>query len=150
MYTNLIVWGAVFVVMVVAELMTSQLVSIWFSAGAAAAFVSAFFVEEMWIQLIIFVAVSIILLVATYPLLKKFRVDRSQPTNLELEIGKTAVVIEKIENDTGKGRVRLRGVDWKAVSQDGNVVPKVSIVKVEQVQGSKLVVSLCKEKSEIS
>jgi len=150
MYTNLIVWGVVFVIMVVAELMTSQLISIWFAAGAVAAFVSAFFVEEMWIQLIIFVAFSIVLLVATYPLLKKFRVDRSQPTNLELEIGKTAVVIEEVENDTGKGRVRLNGVDWKAVSQDGNVVPKDSIVKVEQVQGSKLIVSLCKEKSEIN
>jgi len=146
MYVDLIVWGIVFAVMVVAELLSMQLVSIWFAAGAAAAFVVSFFDVELWVQLIVFVAVSVLLLVATRPILKKFRVDNTQPTNMELDIGKTAVVIEEINNSIDKGRVRLSGVDWKAVSEDDTVIAKDSIVRVSEVKGSKLIVMLCKEK----
>ncbi len=143
--TNLIVWGIIFAIMVIVELSSMQLVSIWFAAGAVAAFVAALLDATLWVQLVLFVAVSIILLIATRPLLKKFRVDKTHPTNMELDIGKTAVVIEEINNSTDKGRARLNGVDWKAVSSDNEIIPKDSIVKVKDIKGAKLFVELIKE-----
>lgn len=146
MYTSLIIWGVIFAIMVVAELLTQQLVSIWFAAGAAAAFVLSFFEVDLWIQLVVFVAASTALLVATRPLFKKFRVDKIQPTNMELDIGKNAVVIEEINNSANKGRARLSGVDWKAVSSDDSVIPEGSTVTIREVKGSRLIVSPCREK----
>ncbi len=146
MITHLIVWGIVFAVMVVAELTSLQLVSIWFAAGAVAAFVTALFDVALWIQLVVFVAFSVLLLVLTRPLLKKFRVDKTQPTNMELDIGKTAVVIDEINNSIDKGRAKLNGVDWKAVSADNSVIPKGTTVRVTEISGSKLIVEPCKEK----
>ncbi len=144
--TNLIVWGAVLALMVIVELTTMQLVSIWFAAGAAAAFIAAIFDVSLWVQLIIFVTVSIILLIATRPILKKFKIGKSEPTNTELDIGKTAVIVETVDNDHDSGRAKLDGVDWKAISSDNTIIPNGSIVKVNAIKGSKLYVELIKEK----
>ena len=146
LHSDLIIWGIVFAVMVIAELLTFQLVSIWFAAGAAASFVTALFGIDFWIQLIAFAAVSVILLIATRPILKKFRINKTEPTNTELDIGKTAVVKEDIDNSRDRGRATLDGVDWKAVSADDTFIPKGSIVKVNDIKGSKLFVELIEEK----
>ncbi len=147
MNTYLIIWGATFALMVIAELCTLQLVSIWFAAGAAAAFGAAYFGFELWVQLVAFVAVSLVLLIATRPLLKKVKVQDTQPTNAEIDIGKTAVVIEDIYNAYDKGRARLHGVDWKARSSDGTRIPKDTIVTIDDMKGSKLYVSVANQVS---
>ncbi|MGN0621638.1 MAG: NfeD family protein [Porcipelethomonas sp.] len=139
---NLILWGVVFAVMVIAELATLQLVSIWFAAGAAAAFVAALFHLGMGMQLFLFILVSVLLLSVTRPLLKKITVGNIQPTNTELDIGKTATVIEEINNAMDTGRARLNGVDWKAVSSDDTVIEAGKIVKINDIKGTKLFVSL--------
>lgn len=150
MNAYLFIWGTVFAVMVIAELMSFQLVSIWFAAGAAAAFITVLFGSEMWLQLIIFVAVSSVFLIATRPILKKFKVKDTRPTDVSGDIGKTAVVIEEINNVIDKGRARINGVDWKAVSVNDNIVPKGSIVKICDIKGTRLYVTLCEEKISIN
>lgn len=145
MFGHLILWGIVFAVMVIAELASMQLVSIWFAAGALASFIVALCGLGMGMQMFVFVVVSVILLTATRPLLKKFRVGKAQPTNIDLDIGKTAVVIETVNNTGDMGRARLNGVDWKAVSSDGSVIPEGSIVKIDDIKGTKLFVTLTKE-----
>lgn len=145
MFGHLILWGVVFAVMVIAELASMQLVSIWFAAGALASFIVALCGLGMGMQMFVFVVVSVILLTATRPLLKKFRVGKTQPTNIDLDIGKTAVVIETVNNSADVGRARLNGVDWKAVSSDGSVIPEGSIVKIDDIKGTKLFVTLTKE-----
>lgn len=149
MYVHLILWGIVFAVMVIAELTTMQLVSIWFAAGAIAAFITALCGLGMGMQMFIFVVVSVVLLTVTRPLLKKFRVGDSQPTNMDLDIGKTAVIIESVNNASDMGRARLNGVDWKAVSSDGSVIPEGSIVKIDDIRGTKLFVTLSEEKEKV-
>lgn len=149
MNIHLIIWGIVFAVMVVAELASLQLVSIWFAAGAAAAFVTAFFGVEMWVQLIVFAVVSLLLLIATKPLLKKVKVDNIQATDVSGDIGKTAVIIEEVDNNTEKGRARINGVDWKAIAVNNNIIPKGSVVKIHDIKGTKLYVALCEEKVNI-
>lgn len=146
MTTHLIIWGTVFAIMVIAELSTLQLVSIWFAAGAAGAFITALFGGPMWLQLIIFTIFSLVLLVFTRPLLRRIMKQGTSPTNTDRDIGKKAVVIDEINNNADRGRVKLEGVDWKAVSVDGRVVPRGTVVRVENVEGSKLLVSACEKK----
>ena len=89
MFVHLIVWGVVFAVMVIAELASMQLVSIWFAAGALASFIIApMRIRNGFADVCFFVVVSIVLLTVTRPLLKKFTVPKVQPTNVELDIGK--------------------------------------------------------------
>lgn len=142
----LIIWGVVFAAMVVAELQSLQFVSIWFAAGAAAAFITALFGVEMWIQLIVFAVISLALLLFTRPLLQKFSIEDDEPTDVNINIGKTAVVIEEINNTSGKGRARLDGVDWKAVSLDNRTVPQGKIVEVYEIKGTRLYVMPAKKK----
>lgn len=143
---NLIIWGIVFAVMVIVELTTFQLISIWFAAGALVSFITAVCGAGTGVQLLVFTVVSILLLLLTRPLLKKLTVGKIQPTNMELDVGKTAVVIEEVNNALDTGRAKLNGVDWKAVSRDGSVIPEGSIVKIDDIRGTKLYVSLCEEK----
>ena len=91
-------------------------------------------------QLLIFVVSSAVLLIATRPLARKVRRD-TVPTNYELDIGKTATVIEDIDNTLNKGRVKLDGTDWAARSADGRPIENGSPVQVVQVSGAKLIVS---------
>ena len=136
----LIFWGAVFVVMLIAEFASMQLVSIWFAAGAAGAFAAAMLNLSFTAQLLIFVILSVFLLLITRPLLAKLRVKQQPRTNADLNIGQTAVVIEEINPALGTGRATLGGVDWIAVSESGNNIPAKTVVMVTRVDGAKLVV----------
>lgn len=136
----LLFWGVIFVVMLIAEIASMQLVSIWFAVGAAGAFVAAMMNVSFAVQLAIFVIVSVLLLLLTRPLLTKLRVKQQPRTNADLNIGETAVVIEDIDPALGTGRARLGGVDWIAVSESGENIPVDTVVMVTRVDGAKLFV----------
>ena len=91
-------------------------------------------------QFAVFVAASIILLIATRPVAKKVQ-NKVVPTNFELDVGKTAEVTEDIDNTKNKGRVKLDGTYWAAVSQDGSFIKQGSVVNVVEVSGAKLIVA---------
>ena len=137
---EMILWGVIFVLAVIAECASLQLVSIWFAFGAAAAFTAAFFKIGFVGQFGIFVAVSGVLLIASRPLLKKLKVKRTPAMNSDREIGDTAVVIEEVNPALGTGRARNNGVDWMAVSENGAVIPKETVVMITAVEGAKLIV----------
>lgn len=143
---HLIIWGVVLVVMVIAELSSAQFISIWFSVGSIAAFISAFFLPFEW-QFVIFLAVSILLLIFTRPIFKKFANTAKHATNADLDVGKKAIVIEEINTVMGTGRVTLNGVDWIAVSSDGSIVPKGATVVIKEVEGAKFIVA-CEKSTE--
>ncbi len=136
MTTWMITWGILFVGLVILELSTMQLISIWFAAGSLAAFIAAALNVSPLGQAIIFVAVSILLLAVTKPLLKKFKVGNKIPTNLDAEIGRTAVVTEEINDARNTGRVKIGGVNWRARTRDGSVVPVDTIVTVAEISGT--------------
>lgn len=140
MTSMMIFWGVVFVLTVIAEFASMQLISIWFAVGSLGAFFAAMFDLGFTAQLAIFVLVSMLLLIATRPLLKKLRVKNVVPMNADKEIGSMAVIIEEVNGAAGTGRVRVNGVDWMAVSEDGSVLPVDTVVTVTQVQGAKLLV----------
>ena len=138
-------WASVFVVFVIAELATVQLISVWFALGALVTMIYTVIFEGTTLlsQLGIFILVSGIFLLITFPWLKKRRTKGHVSTNQELYVGMTATVIEEIDRDKGTGRVRLSGVDWNAVPhEEGMIIPVDSIVVIEKVMGTRLSVSL--------
>lgn len=137
---NLIFWGAIFVAGLIAEVVTLQLVTIWFAVGAAGAFIAAVAGLGFAGQLAIFVLVSVILLMLTRPLLAKLRVQHAVHTNADKNIGETAVILEEVNSAHGTGRARSKGVDWIAVSETGEILPAETIVVIVRIEGAKLIV----------
>lgn len=136
-------WALVLVAFVIAEVVTIQLVSIWFAAGALVTMICTYFFElSLLQQLGIFIIVSAVFLLASLPLIKKRRKKPYVGTNSELDIGRHASVIEEISIDKGTGRVALNGVNWSAVPENENdIIPVGSIVIVRKVLGAKLMVA---------
>lgn len=139
-FNMLIFWVVMLVVLLVVEAVTAQMVTIWFAAGAAAAIAAEILGAQVWLQWIVFVAVSAITLVATRPLVRKLTKTKVQPTNADRCIGQTAIVVEDINNIEGKGQVHVNGVVWTARSSDGSIFKKDEKVTVEKIDGVKLIV----------
>ncbi len=130
-------WIAALVVFVVIEALTVQLFTIWFAIGSVAALIAERLGAEVWLQWTVFVAVSAIILVATRPFVKKLTKQKIQPTNADRCIGETAVVTEEIDNISGKGAVKINGIEWSARTISGDkaeVGEKVKIVKIDGVK----------------
>lgn len=136
-----IVWTIVLIAALIVEGASFALVAIWFAAGALGALIAAGLGAPFIVQLIIFVALAAIMLIFTRPLLKKLFPNKFIPTNSELEVGKTAVVIEAIDNAAGKGRVKLGGVNWAAISENSEDIPVDEVVVVKEIRSAKVVVA---------
>lgn len=139
---EVIFWLVALVVMIIAEFATMQLTCIWFAAGAFVSLILAAIGAPIWLQIVVFVVVSTLLLALTRPILRKMFDKNYVPTNTELDIGSTALVIEAIDNEKLCGRVTLKGVDWSAQSSSNNLIGKGTTVRVDKIDGSKLFVSL--------
>ncbi len=137
------VWLAVIVFAIVIESATTELIAIWFVPGALAAFILSFFVENFYIQLAVFTLIAALGLVFARRILKKFLFKKPyEPTNMDRYIGKVATVVESIDNDEGKGAVKIFGEEWSARSTSGAVIPKGEKVVIRSVEGVKLICSL--------
>lgn len=134
------IWLAAIVVFAVAEASTSALVSLWFIGGSIAALIAALCYAPLWLQFVLFVAVSALLLLALRPLVRS-RINREvTPTNAERNVGQIAIVTEAIDNVRSLGAVRLSGVEWSARSADGSEIPCNVPVRVVRVESAKLIV----------
>ncbi|MFI3170164.1 MAG: NfeD family protein [Faecalibacterium sp.] len=107
-------WLCLIAVLLIAEAMTVNLVTIWFALGALAALLVSFIVPNPAVQGAVFMIVSTILLLATLPLVKRMRRKKNIPLGADRNIGRTALVVSDITPGE-QGRVRLDGVDWSAI-----------------------------------
>ncbi len=136
-----IIWAAAILILGVLEGITVQLVSIWFVFGAVAALIASICGANLTVQIIVFIAVSVISLLVTRPLVKKKLTANKQPTNADRCIGLDGVVTEQIDNLKPSGLVKVDGKIWSARSADGSVIEPESIVTIEKIDGVKLIVS---------
>lgn len=136
------IWLMVFVVLVVIEIITMGLTTIWFAGGALVATIAAAVHAPLWVQIILFLAVSAVLLFFTRPVaVKYFNKDRVR-TNVESLIGQQAIVISEINNLQGIGQVTVNGQEWSARSVDENTtLPVGTVVVIQSVSGVKLIVT---------
>ena len=132
-----IVWLIAFLGLLLLEFMTVGLVSIWFAIGAVAALITSFFTDSVVVQLIAFVVVSVVALIVTKPLVKKFKLYEIEPTNLDRVVGKVGEVTKEI-TPSEYGQVKVLGAIWTAVSKE-NLAVGTKVV-IEKIDGSKLIV----------
>ena len=138
-----IYWFILFLFLIFVELSTVNLVSIWFAIGAIAAMITAMITEEIWIQTAVFAVVSLVSLLITKPLMKKFKKVTVIPTNSDRVIGKKAEVIQEITPDS-YGEVKVLGTVWTAASDE--TIHKGEKVIVQKIDCVKLIVFKEEEK----
>lgn len=132
-------WLALFVVFLIVEAGTVALVSIWFALGALAALASCVLGAAMWLQITVFLVVSLVLLAVLW---KRVRNKlTTTKTNVDSVIGAEGYVTEAIDNLSYTGRVKLGGITWAARSTSGAGIPVGTLVKVERIEGVKVFVS---------
>ena len=135
-----IFWLILVAVMLVIEIFTMGLTTIWFSLGAVAAAIAAGLGAPLWVQILLFTVVSVVIMILVRPFALKVMDRNRTKTNIDEVIGKQAEVIEPIDNQKEQGNVRFRGVEWMARSVDGSTVAAGDVVTVEEVSGVKLLV----------
>lgn len=134
-------WLILFVVLLVIEIATVGLFTIWFAAGSIVAFILDIAGLPLPVQIIAFLAVSVILFVVTRPIaVKYFNKDREK-TNAESHIGKNGLVLETINNLEGTGKVDIRGMEWTArAANEKDIYETGTEVSVLKIEGVKLIV----------
>ena len=135
------IWLIIFVACIVVEIITMGLTTIWFAGGSLVASVAAAIGAPLWLQIVLFVAVSLLLLYFTRPIaVKYFNKDRVK-TNAEGLVGKQAIVISEIDNLQGIGQVTVGGQEWSArTTEEGITLPVGSVVIIRAISGVKLMV----------
>ena len=113
-----IYWLAIFVVLLIIEIVTMGLTTIWFAGGALIAFCAGLMGFGTTVQIVVFLAVSIVLLVMTRPIAVKYFNQERQKTNAESLIGQQALVLEDIDTMQAVGRVEIRGQEWSAKTDE--------------------------------
>lgn len=134
-------WLVIFVVLLIIEIVTMGLTTIWFAGGALAAFLAGVIGFGVTVQVVVFLAVSIVLLVMTRPIAVKYFNQERQKTNAESLIGHTGLVTWDIDTLKAEGKVEVSGQEWSAKTDepDGRI-EKDAVVVVEGIQGVKLIV----------
>ena len=127
-------WGVLFLLFVVIELATVNLVTIWFAVGALVSLFVSYFVDNVIIQTAVFIVVSLISLLLTKPILLKFKVVNFEPTNSDRFIGKKGDVVKRI-TPKEKGEVKVLGTIWTATSDETlEVGDEIEVLKIDGVK----------------
>lgn len=138
---EVICWLLLAAIFIVLEIISLGLTTIWFAGGAFVAAIAGACGANLVIQVILFVAVSVILLVMTRPLAVKHLDARTEKTNSEALIGQNAYVLQEINNLKEVGQAKINGMEWTArAKEDSVIIPAGAVVKIIDIQGVKLIV----------
>lgn len=138
MFSLSLAWLVAAIALFVAEGLTFNLVTVWFALGSAAALVVSLFSGSFLFQFLVFVAVSLVCLLAFRPLACRL-MRPSTPTNGDRNVGRTATVLTAVSPET-PGRVRLDGVDWNARTVGGAILQPGQACRVVDIQSTLLFV----------
>lgn len=133
-------WLGLMLVLITIEALTVSLTTIWLAAGSLVAFLLALFGTPLSLQIIAFLAVSVVLIVFTRPVAVKYLKIGVHKTNTDSMIGAKGIVIMDI-TEFATGQVKVKGQIWTAVSKTGMGIIKDTEVVVEAIEGVKLIVS---------
>lgn len=140
-------WLVAMVLLILIELATMGLTTIWFAIGSLAAVITAAAGGNVLVQIIVFIAVSLVVLISVRPIaVKYFNKDRAR-TNVESMIGRTAIVIGEIDNLQEVGQVNVGGMEWSARSTINEIkIPVGRVVTIRAIDGVKLIVEENRQK----
>jgi membrane protein implicated in regulation of membrane protease activity len=129
------IWLGIIIVLILLELATVNLVTIWYIASAIISLILSLFVKNFFIQFLVFVLLGTILLMTTRDVLLKVIRQKKEKTNLDRVVGMQAIVTEEISKNK-PGEVKVDGKKWTATSNKKIKVD--SVVKVCEIDGVKL------------
>ncbi|MCR5231833.1 MAG: NfeD family protein [Acholeplasmatales bacterium] len=142
------VWLAVFVIAIVVEALTEELVSIWFGAGALIT-IPISYAAPFWVEIVVFAVISVAALIFTRPLIKKLMDRTERKTNVDEFVGKRVKVIKDVDKFDG-GEIKLNGIVYTAIlcEEDDVTIKKDTIVEIVALKGNRVVVRQINEESE--
>lgn len=136
-----IVWIGFVIFMLLCEGFTTQLVSIWFAVGALCAAVSSLITSSVLVQVIVFIVVTCGTLIATKPLVDKYKKGHKEvKTNSDRFIGQTGVMLTDIDTLEAVGQLKVSGEVWTAKLKNPTPVKKDDKVKILAIEGVKMIV----------
>ncbi|MBE6141944.1 MAG: NfeD family protein [Erysipelotrichaceae bacterium] len=135
-----IVWLAIFVVAIIIEATTTELVSIFFCFGSIIALIISFIPgASWWIQLIVFIVVSGASLLGLRPLVHKYFNKEKRNTNVDELIGKKITILDLNKDNLYEAKVN--GLVWRVTTVDEEEQLKENDkAEVVAISGNKLVV----------
>lgn len=138
----LYIWIGFFILSVIVEVNTMNLIAIWFMPGTLIAIVLALLSVPVWIQVLVWLLITVIVFAATWRLSKRLRHPKPQPTNADRVIGQTAIVTETVSDRTQTGQARVMGQIWSARTDETETeIPAGTEVRVLRIEGVKLIVT---------
>ena len=140
-----IFWLAAMVVFIAAEAMTVSLVSIWFAAGALGAIIVALLGGGLVLQVTVFLALAVALLLSLRSIVRKHFTPHVTKTNIDSVIGATGIVVTPVNNIAALGQVQINGMEWSARSSENTHIPAGTMVRVDRVEGVKVFVTPIRE-----
>ena len=132
---GLTIWLIITVILIVVEIITLGLTSIWFAGGAFVAGLISLTGAHWLVQLLVFAVVSTLLFVFTRPFAAKHLMKNVEKTNVDSLIGKEGIVKQEINN------LELSGMEWSARSADDSKIAAGEKVLVQSIDGVKLIVT---------
>ena len=123
-------WALAAIILIVGEILTSGFALICFAVGAIFGAVGAAVALSIEWQIGLFAIGTIVAFLAIRPLLLKLSQKDEIATNADALIGRIAKVSEEINPAEGTGRVAIDGDDWKAESEDDQIIEKGAKVVV--------------------
>lgn len=141
-----IYWLVLMAVLLVIEICTLGLTTIWFAGGALMATIASLLGLNIWVQLTVFIAVSLLLLIFTRPWAVKYINKHKIKTNYEGLIGKVIKITETVDNFNQKGTAVVNGQEWTVRTQeDGVVLQPDQKAQIVNIVGVKLIVKEYRE-----
>lgn len=135
------IWLIMAGIFLIAEIITVGFLIFWLSIGSLLAMITSFFTDNLVIQTSVFVISSTILIFATKPFVKKFATNKNPiKTNVYSIIGKNGIVTQDINPIEAVGQIKISGEVWSAISQDNQIIPKDTKIRVLEIKGVKAIV----------
>lgn len=135
-----IIWLAAVIAFIILEASTYQMVCVWFIVGSIGGMIASMLGAGFWVQMTVFLAVSIVLLILMRPLAMKRLNSHKVKTNADSLIGKKVLITETVDNTKATGQGKIDGAVWTVRSSDGSVIEEGEVAEIKRIEGVKLIV----------
>jgi len=135
-----IIWLLALVILLIVEFLTLNLTTIWFAGGALVAIIATELGASLMVQVIVFLAVSFLVLFLLRPSVTRYYNSKREKTNVSALIGKEAKVTETVNNKENTGVAIINGQEWTARSKNDEEIIEVNTwAVVKEITGVKLI-----------
>ena len=144
--TYTMVWLAAMIILIIIEIVTVGLTTIWFAIGALVAIIVSMLGGGIILQMTVFLFISLGMLIFTRPLAMRYINNTRTRTNYEGIIGKVVRITQDVDNIAEKGCAVVNGQEWtvRAVNVRSRIAAG-SLAKVVDIKGVRLIVEKYEE-----